>query len=106
MEGITVHKLNEKLVVSIYPLPGFRSMGSCVIRDGEGNKTGEVDIHYAGVFFKEHPGEEFEKVRKAVLKLAQNYAVKTRLGVASTRLNLTVALRDNMKKLARQNVLA
>lgn len=102
MEGITVHKLNENLVVSIYPLPGFRNMGSCVIRDGEGKKSGQVNIHYAGEFFRELQGEEFEKVRKAVLKLAQNYAVKTKLGVASTRLTLSVALRDNLKKLARR----
>lgn len=98
MEGFTVHKLNEKLVVSLYVLPGFRKLGSCVVRDSEGKKSGQVEVFYAGdFFFAPHEALEFEAVQKAVLKLAKNHAVKTKLGVATTRLNLSVALRKRIE---------
>lgn len=100
MQGFSVHKLNEQLVVSLYPLPGFSKMGSCVVRDNTGTKSGLVTVYYTGSFFTQQESlADFEPVRKAVLKLAQNYAIKTGLGVATTRFNPTVALRERAERL-------
>lgn len=98
MEAVTIHKLNDKLVVSLAPLPGFKKMGSCVIRDKEGKKSGSVAIYYTGPFFTDPEGGCFTTMQNGVLRLAKNYAVKTSLGVASTRLNLSLALRETHAK--------
>lgn len=96
MEGITVHKLNEKLVVSLYELPGFKRMGGCVIRGEDGKHAGNVNVYYAGSFFqsKLQPGER-DKAVKAAMRLAQNFAVKQGIGRYATRLNLTSELRKD-----------
>lgn len=94
MEAVTVHKINPDLLVSLMKLPGFKKLGSCVIRDTNGEKSGLVEVFYAGDFFKKDKSEEFDKVKSSVLKLARNYAIKNNLGVASTRLNLSLALRS------------
>jgi hypothetical protein len=70
-------------------------MGTCVVRDEKGNKSGLVNIYYVGELFQDPEDiSNFEPIRKTVLKLALNYAVKNKLGVATTRFNLTVALRE------------
>lgn len=96
MEGITVHKLNEKLVVSLYELPGFKRMGGCVIRGEDGTRTGNVNVYYAGSFFqsKLQPGDR-DRAIKAAMRLAQNFAVKQGIGRYATRLNLTSELRKD-----------
>lgn len=95
MSSVSVHNLNDKVTVSLTALPGFRKMGTCVVRDEKGNKSGMVDIYYVGELFRDpEDTQTFEPIRKAVLKLALNYAVKHKLGVATTRFNLTVALRE------------
>jgi len=94
MEGFTVHKVCDRLVVSLYPLPGFKTLGTCVARDKQGKTSGMIQVFYAGDFFiRRFDNVELEVVRKAVLKLAQNFAVKTKQGVATTRLNFSTALR-------------
>lgn len=94
MEGVTVHKLNENLVVSLYALPGFKTLGTCTVRDGSGERSGQVTVYYAGDFFTSpRPTEDFSKMHRAVMRLAQNYAIKTKIGVATTRLNLARAVR-------------
>jgi hypothetical protein len=94
MEGVTVHKLSENLVVSVIPLPGFKILGTCVVRDENGDKSGLVTIYYVGDFFAStRPAVEFTKMHREVMRLAQNYAIKTKLGVATTRLNLASANR-------------
>jgi len=96
MEGITVHKLNEKLVVSLYDLPGFKRMGGCVIRGEDGKRTGSVNVYYAGSFFqsKLQPGDR-DKAIKATMRLAQNHAVRQGIGRYASRLNLTSELRKD-----------
>lgn len=96
MEGITVHKLNEKLVVSLHELPGFKRMGGCVIRGEDGKRTGSVNVYYVGSFFqsKLQPGER-DKAVKAAMKLAQNHAVRLGIGRYASRLNLTSELRKD-----------
>lgn len=98
MEGVTVHKLNKDLVVSITRLPGFKKMGSCVIRDSEGKKSGVVDVFYSGDYFEKSHNGDFHEVTKDVMRLAKNFALKTSKGVCSTRFNLTVALRERASR--------
>lgn len=100
MEGITVHRLNPELVVSLYELPGFKKLGTVVVRDDEGRKSGLVTVYYVGSFFeKNQVTDAIVGVHDAVLRLARNFAVKARIGVAATRLNLSTAIRENGKRL-------
>lgn len=102
MEGVTVHKLNENLVVSLYELPGFKQLGTCTVRDGSGDRSGAVTVYYVGNFFEaSRPTDEFSKMHRAVMRLAQNYAIKTKIGVATTRLNLARAIRPKEAKISR-----
>ncbi len=74
-------------------------MGTCVVRDEKGNKSGLVNIYYVGDPFQDPEDiSNFEPIRKTVLKLALNHAVKNKLGVATTRFNLTVALRERASR--------
>lgn len=99
MEGITVHRLNDKLVVSLYDLPGFRRMGTCVIRGEDGKWSGDVAVYYVGPYFQStlEPGE-MNKVVKATMRLAQNYAVRKGIGRYASRLNLATSIRMNGKQ--------
>jgi len=99
MEGITVHQLNDKLVVSLYDLPGFRRMGTCVIRGEDGKRSGDVSVYYVGSFFQTtlEPGE-MDKAVKATMRLAQNHAVKKGIGRFASRLNLATSIRTNGKQ--------
>lgn len=99
MSSVSVHNLNDKVTVSLTALPGFRKMGTCVVRDEKGNKSGLVTIYYVGDLFQDPEDiSNFEPIRKTVLKLALNHAVKNKLGVATTRFNLTVALRERASR--------
>ena len=94
MEGVTVHKLNENLVVSLYELPGFKPLGTCTVRNKEGEWSGQVSVYYVGDFFTlPRTTEEFTKMHRAVMRLSQNYAIKTKIGIVTTRLNLARAVR-------------
>lgn len=99
MEGITVHQLNDGLVVSLYDLPGFKRMGKCVIRGEDGKRSGEVDVYYVGPYFQTtlEPGE-MDKVVKATMRLAQNHAVRKGIGRFASRLNLATSIRTNDKQ--------
>lgn len=95
MEAITIHKLNDKLIVSLIHLPGFRRLGSVVVKDEQHIKVGCVDVYFAGDYF-DHQLEEgaFDRTRNQITKLVRNYAVKNDLGVSTGRLNLAITMRE------------
>jgi len=95
MEAITVHKLNENLVVTLRELPGFRKLGSVVVKDEQGLKSGAVAVYFAGDYFDNQlePGA-FEVTRNQITKLVRNYAVKNNYGVSTGRFNLSLTLRE------------
>lgn len=95
MEAVTIHKLNEKLVVSLIELPGFRKLGSVVVKDEQGLKAGAVTVYFAGDFFDNQLKEgEFDQTRNQITKLVRNYAVKNGYGVSTGRMNLALTLRE------------
>lgn len=98
MEAVTIQKLNDKLVVSLTELPGFRKLGTVSVKDEQGMKSGSVAVYFVGDFF-DHRIEEggFDKARNQITKLVRNYAVKNEFGVATGRLNLSVTLRECKK---------
>lgn len=95
MEAITVHKLNDKLIVRLLELPGFRRLGAVVVRNEQGEKSGDVDVYFSGDYFDHQlePGE-FDKTRNQMTKLVRNYAIKNKLGVSTGRFNLSLTLRE------------
>ena len=100
MEGITVHKLNDQLTVSLHSLPGFRQLGNCVIRGEDGKKSGMVPVYFTGNFFQTKlENGEYSRVSKLIMRLAQNHAVRGNLGRFATRLNLATSIRVNVKKM-------
>lgn len=95
MEAVTIHKLNEKLVVSLAELPGFRKLGSVVVKDEQGMKSGAVAVYFAGDYFDTRLEEgTFDKTRGQITKLVRNYAIKNGYGVATGRMNLALTLRE------------
>lgn len=95
MEAITIHKLNEQLVVSLAELPGFRKLGSVVVKDEQGLKSGAVTVYFAGDYFSTQLKEgEFDTTRNQITKLVRNYAVKNGYGVSTGRMNLSLTLRE------------
>jgi hypothetical protein len=95
MEALTIHKLNEELVVSLIELPGFRKLGTVTVKDEQGLKSGSVTVYFAGDYFSTQLKEgEFDKVRNQVTKLVRNYAVKNGYGVSTGRMNLSLTLRE------------
>lgn len=95
MEAVTIHKLNEQLVVSLAELPGFRKLGSVVVKDEQGLKSGAVTVYFAGDYFDQPLEEgEFDKTRNQITKLVRNYAVKNGYGVSTGRVNLSLTLRE------------
>lgn len=95
MEAITIHKLNEKLIVSLAELPGFRKLGSVVVKDEQHLKSGAVIVYFAGDYF-DHLLEEgdFDKTKNQITRLVRNYAVKNDFGVSTGRFNLSITLRE------------
>lgn len=95
MGPMTVHHLNENLVVSLRELPGFRKMGSVTINDENGMESGSVNVYYAGDYFNAVlPVGDFYKTRNQITRLARNHAVKNDYGVSTGRFNLTISLRE------------
>ena len=100
MEAVTIHKLNDRLVVSLNELPGFRKLGSVVVKDEQGLKAGSVAVYFTGDYF-DHRIEAggFDKTRNQITRLVRNYAIKNEFGVSAGRLNLSVTLRECKKTL-------
>lgn len=95
MGPVTVHHLNENLVVSLHELPGFRKMGSVVVNDENGIESGSVAVYFTGDYFNQVlPVGDFYKTRGQVTKLVRNHAIKNDYGVSTGRLNLTISLRE------------
>ncbi|MNB61193.1 hypothetical protein D3C87_957930 [compost metagenome] len=95
MEAVTIHKLNDNLVVSLTELPGFRKLGAVVVKDEQGLKSGSVTVYFAGDYFDTQlePGE-FDTTRNQITKLVRNYAIKKEYGVSTGRFNLALTLRE------------
>ncbi|MNI45763.1 hypothetical protein D3C76_25310 [compost metagenome] len=95
MEAVTVHKLNDKLVVSLTELSGFRKLGSVVVKDEQGLKAGSVTVYFTGTYFDTQiESGGFDKTRNQITKLVRNYAIKNNYGVATGRFNLALTLRE------------
>lgn len=100
MESFTVHKINEELTVALQPLPGFRNLGSCVVRDQEGKRAGLIQVYFVGKYFNElRNAGDFNVVEKEIRTLAKNAAIKRDIGGQITRLNLSSVLRNKLRKL-------
>lgn len=95
MGPVTVHHLNENLVVSLRELPGFRKMGAVIVNDEHGMESGSVAVYFAGDYFnKTLPEGHFYKTRGQITRLVRNHAIKNDYGVSTGRFNLTISMRE------------
>lgn len=102
MDAVTVHQVDERMTVSLTPLPGFRNMGCCVVRNEQGQRTGVIQVYFVGNYFHElKESGEFTKVENKIRTLARNRAVKMNLGTQVTRLTLSTNVRATLNKLTK-----
>lgn len=77
MESVTVHRINEHLVVSLQELPGFSKLGSCMIRDENRAPIGKIVFYYTGECFKNGTYRKHAvEIDNQLWRLARNRAIR------------------------------
>lgn len=95
MQAVTVHLVDEDLLISMKKLPGFKLLGTCSIRYKGDNQLEEV--YYSGEFFKQPRAKaDLRTVESQITKIAKNYATKRGIDGTVMRLNLSKHIRKDL----------